>query len=160
TINNNLVLSGNVQIGFFNTIQVAGFVFNPTGVTGGSITIVGPTTITALVNPGNFNGTGLYSFIGPITGVANAGGTASSLTIRGNETVVLSNSTGTMSTMGNVTVGDPFPSVGGGLLSVTSINAAGTGTYTINNNGTFSVGALLQNTVIFNFGSTFAPTTA
>ena len=148
TIANSIVLSGSVTIGtlFNNSITL-----NPTLITGGSITVNGATTI--MTNESN---TALI-LTGPITG----GSGTPSLTVKGASfansagvsigTVALVNATGTASTFGNATVGDSVTSGSlGGILSVSSQTAMGSGSYAINYGGTLTYANAINSTNVIN----------
>src|SRR5262249_9511146 len=85
-----------------------GMIFDPTSVTGGTITVIGPTTLTSIVNPLNVNasgstGLGNPSFVGPIFGQAGPGPSnlPASLTLLGNAIAFFPDPlTGTIATSG------------------------------------------------------------
>ena len=149
TVNNNLAITGDSTFGALgDTTNTALLTFDPTGVTGGTITLTGARTLT--VNVGT-------TFTGPITG-----GSSPSLAVKGIGTLTLTNA-GVASTFGNATIGDTTVSGSlGGRVNPGSQNAMGTGSYTLNYGGTLNPTANFSptNIITINNGGTYNPTGA
>lgn len=135
TVNNNLAIPGDSTFGTLgDTTNTASLTFDPTGVTGGTITLSGARTLT--VNVGT-------TFTGPITG-------GTGLTVKGVNTLTLTNA-GSASTLGNVAIGDNLSSGSlGGSLGVSSQNAMGSGTYALNYGGRLTYNAVIASSNVIN----------